>query len=29
MQQAIKMIMKLEAIPTPDDAADALCLAYM
>lgn len=29
MQQAIKMIMKLDAIPTPDDAADALCLAYI
>lgn len=29
MQQAIKMIMKLDAIPTPDDSADALCLAYI
>lgn len=29
VQNAIKMIMKLETIPKPDDAADAVCLAYM
>lgn len=29
MQNAIKIIMKLDSIPKPDDAADALCLAYI
>lgn len=29
LQNAIKMIFKLEQIPKPDDAADAIWLAYM
>lgn len=29
VQNAIKIIMKLETIPKPDDAADAVCLAYI
>lgn len=29
LQNAIKMIFRLEAIPKPDDAADAIWLAYM
>ncbi len=29
LQNAIKIIMKLETIPKPDDAADAVCLAYI
>jgi len=29
LQNAIKMIFKLEEIPKPDDAADAIWLAYM
>lgn len=29
VQNAIKMIMKLKTIPKPDDAADAVCLAYI
>ena len=29
LQNAIKMIFKLETIPKPDDAADAIGLAYM
>jgi crossover junction endodeoxyribonuclease RuvC len=29
LQNAIKMIFKLESIPKPDDAADAIWLAYM
>ena len=29
LQNAIKMIFRLEAIPKPDDAADAIGLAYM
>ncbi|PID87364.1 crossover junction endodeoxyribonuclease RuvC [Candidatus Gracilibacteria bacterium] len=29
LQRAIKMIFKLESIPKPDDAADAIGLAYM
>jgi len=29
LQNAIKMLMRLETIPKPDDAADAIWLAYM
>jgi len=29
LQRAIKIIMKLDSIPKPDDAADAIWLAYM
>jgi len=29
LQRAIKMIMRLDEIPRPDDAADAIWLAYM
>ncbi|PID84572.1 crossover junction endodeoxyribonuclease RuvC [Candidatus Gracilibacteria bacterium] len=29
MQQAIKMILSLREVPKPDDAADALAIAYM
>ena len=29
LQNAIKMIFKLDVIPKPDDAADAIWLAYM
>jgi len=29
LQNAIKMLMRLETIPKPDDAADAIGLAYM
>jgi Holliday junction resolvasome RuvABC endonuclease subunit len=29
LQNAIKMIFDLEEIPKPDDAADAIGLAYM
>jgi crossover junction endodeoxyribonuclease RuvC len=29
LQKAIQMIFKLDEIPTPDDAADAIWLAYM
>lgn len=29
LQRAIQMIMKLDEIPKPDDAADAIWLAYM
>lgn len=29
MQNAIKILMKLDSIPKPDDARDALCLAYI
>lgn len=29
MQQAIKMIMRLKEIPKPDDAADAIAIAYI
>lgn len=29
LQRAIKMIFKMDSIPTPDDAADAIWLAYM
>gem|GEM_PF-3349557 len=29
LQNAIKMIFRLEEIPKPDDAADAIGLAYM
>jgi crossover junction endodeoxyribonuclease RuvC len=29
LQNAIKMILKLDSIPQPDDAADAIWLAYM
>ena len=29
LQRAIQMLFRLEALPTPDDAADAIGLAYM
>jgi crossover junction endodeoxyribonuclease RuvC len=29
MQKALQMILKLSEIPKPDDAADALAIAYL
>ncbi len=29
MQQAIKMILRLDEVPKPDDAADAIAMAYL
>jgi len=29
VQNALKIIYKLDSIPTPDDAADALAIAYI
>ena len=29
VQNALKLLFKLEAIPKPDDAADALAIAYI
>jgi crossover junction endodeoxyribonuclease RuvC len=29
MQQAIKMILRMKEVPKPDDAADAICMAYL